>query len=210
MHFRISKSYFNTWSGSRSAYICIFLCTSRFSKLIISKVLVLEVHRFDHFYALPDFQNLFPEVHRFGNFYALPDFQNLFYHKKWFQKCIDLIIFMHFQISKSYFITWNGSRNAYICIFLCTSRFSKLLISKVLVLEVHRFDHFYALPDFQNLFPEVHRFGNFYALPDFQNLFYHKKWFQKCIDLILFMHFQISKSYFITWSGSRSACICIF
>ena len=112
---------------------------------------------------------------------------------------------MHFQISKSYFITWNGSRSANICIFLCTSRFSKLIISKVLVLEVHRFDHFYALPDFQNLFPEVHRFGNFYALPDFQNLFYHKKWFQKCIDLILFMHFQISKSYFITWSGSRSA-----
>ena len=125
-----------------------------------------------------------------------------FYHFFWFWECIIFLTFMHSQISKTFSISIFGSGSAWFCSFLCTPRFSKLFLLVFLVLGVHDFAYFYALPDFQFFsisffgsgsawfcsflctprFPKlflwvflvlgVHDFAHFYALPDFQNFFY--------------------------------------
>ena len=77
---------------------------NQFKKKIFSLFLVLGVHNFPHFYALPDFQNFF-----FGCF--------------WYWECMILLIFMHSQIFKTFSISVFGSGSACFCIFLCTPRF---------------------------------------------------------------------------------------
>ena len=119
------NNFFITFFGSGSAWFSSILCTPRFLLLF----LVLGVHDFGHFYALPDFQSFF---YHFFWFWECMIFLN-FMHSLisisffWFWECMILVIFMHSQIFGTFSISFFGSGSAWFSSILCTPRFPKLV-----------------------------------------------------------------------------------